>query len=433
MKKFRTSLRLALTVCLLVTSFSLLNSYGLAESKKIVFATFPGQEQAMKDIADAFKKKTGIEVVTHILPRTGYREALIGPLSAGSGEFDAIYIQNPWLAEFAEAGFLDPIDKYLSSSELKAVKADQFPGAYNVGVYKGKLWGLPWDLSTFLFFYRTDLIKEAPKTMDEYLEMAKKFTKSISPTSPTNYGTVLEGSPERVNYQEWYSFLWAFGGDLFDRNGKPTLNSKAAIEALKFRYEMKTKYGVVPPDVDSYRFPEVLTAFQEGVAPMIIQWNSAFATFADEQKSPKIYNKFAATMIPSYKTKSGKLVSKPFAKAWYLTLNKYSKNKKEATQWITYFTGVEASRIAIKDGATPGSVKVWSEPETLKLRKDAEVFMKTFKIAKMTPNLPELPAIEDKLGQALTFVLSNKKTPEQALNDVNQEAITILKQSGRLK
>ena len=428
-------MRIFLVVCLVVSMFTTFAVYGLAKDspKKIVFATFPGQEQAMKDIATAFQKKTGIEVVIDILPRTGYREALLGPLSAGSSEFDVVYIQNPWMAEFVEAGFLEPIDRYLSRTQISAIKADQFPGVYDVGVYKKKLWGLGWDLSTFFFFYRTDLIKNPPQTMDEYLEMSKKFTKSINPDSPTTYGTVLEGSPERVNYQEWYSFLWSFGGDLFDKNGKPTLNSKAAIESLKYRYDMKTKYAVVPPDVDSYRYPEVLTAFQEGIAPMAIQWNAAYTTFADKEKSPKIYDKFAAAMIPSYKTASGKLVSQPFAKAWYLTLNKNSKNKKEAVQWISYFVGEEASQIAIKDGANPSSVKVWSAPQTADIRKDSAIFLKTFKMARMTPNLAELPAIEDKLGQALTFVLANKKTAESALNDVNEEAVKILKQSGRLK
>jgi len=434
-RKRRTGLRMLLIMSLVASLFVAFAMHGSAKksSQKIVFATFPGQELAMRNMADDFQKKTGIEVIVDILPRTGYREALLGPLSSGSSEIDVVYLQNPWLAEFVEAGFIEPLDRYLSRSELKEIKEDQFPSVYDAGVYDGKLWGLGWDLSTFFLFYRTDLIKNPPQTMDEYLELAKKFTKSINPSSPTKYGTVLEGSPERVNYQEWYSFLWSFGGDLFDDKGRPTLNSKAAIEALKFRCEMKTKHAVVPPDVDSYRFPEVLTAFQEGVAPMVIQWNSAYSTFADKEKSPKIYDKFDAVMLPSYKTSSGKLNCQPFAKAWYLSLNRNSKNKKAAVQWIKYFTGEEASRIAIRDGATPGSVKVWSDPNTAKFRKDSSLFLKTFKMAKMTPNLPELPAIEDKLAQALTFVLAIKKTAESALKKVNEEAIKILKRSGRIK
>ncbi|HHV63001.1 MAG TPA: sugar ABC transporter substrate-binding protein [Firmicutes bacterium] len=430
MKKFGIALILGL---LLILGTLSITSIAAVAGERIVFAVLPGMEQAMRAAAEAYKEKTGVEVVIHVLPRTGYREALVGPLSAGSGEFDVVYIQNPWLAEFAEAGFIDPLDKYLSPAQLKSAKAELFPGAYNGGVYDGKVWGLPWDLSNFMLFYRKDLIKDPPQTMDEYLELAKKFTKSINPNSPTKYGTVLEGSAERVNAQEWYNFLWSFGGDLFDENGKPILNSPAAIASLEYRYGMKTKYGVVPPDVNNYRYPEVLTAFQEGLVPMVIQWNAAYATFADPKQSPKIYNKFAATLIPGFKTKSGKIVRIPFAKAWYVAINHYSRNKKAAAEWILWFTGTEAGKISLLNGGLSSSVKAWSDPEVLKVRKDAQIFKETAQIARMTPNIPELPAIEDKLTEALTFVLAGKKTAAQALSEVNEEAYKILRQSGRLK
>lgn len=432
MTKLSVKFRMAFVFCFVIILSIALTSCRQT-SKKIVFATFPGKEQAMKEIAEAYEKETGNEVVINILPRTGYRQALIGPLSAGSSDFDVVYIQNSWIAEFAEAGFIDPLDQHLSSGELKTIKADQFEGIYNAGIYNDKLWGLPWDLSTYFLFYRTDLIKNPPKTMDEYLEIAKRNTRSYNPNSPTKYGCVIQGSPERTNYHEWYYYLWSYGGDLFDEKGYPTLNSKQAIESLTFLYDMKTKHNVVPPDVGTYNFPEVLTAFQEGIAAMVIQWNSAYSTFLDKNSSPKIYDKFDFAMIPSYKTETGELLCRPYAQAWYLTVNKFSKNKKEAAAWIKYFTGEKASKIALKNGANPGSVKAWSDPEILKIRKDADVFQKTLEIAKMSPNLPELPAIEDKLAQALTFVLANEKTAEQALNEVNEEAIKILKQSGRIK
>lgn len=407
-------------------------SAGPDKPEKIIFATFPGQEATYQAIAEAYKTETGIEVEVNILPRNGYREALIGPLSSGSSEFDVVYLQNSWVAEFAEAEFIEPLDSLLQADELSAIESDNFPYVYQAGTYDGKLWGLPWDLSTFFLFYRTDLIENPPETMEEYLELAKRFTKSLNPDSPTNYGAVLQGSPERVNYQEWYSYLWSFGGELFDENGIPTLNSPEAVAALEFEYGFKNTHGVVPPDVDNYAYSEVLSAFQEGVSAMVVQWNASFATFANSEASPKVYDKFAAASFPAYENEAGEKTSAPFAKAWYLSVNKASKNKAAAADFIKFFTSYEGSMISLRNGSSPGSVSAWEDPETAELRADAGLFKDTLSRARMTPNIPEMSAIESELAQALTHVLAGQRTAAEALDRANEAAVKILKQSGRI-
>ncbi len=46
----------------------------------------------------------------------------------------------------------------------------------------------PTDISSESLVYRTDLFDKKPETWDELVEMAKKFTRSINPDSPTEYG-----------------------------------------------------------------------------------------------------------------------------------------------------------------------------------------------------------------------------------------------------
>ena len=56
---------------------------------------------------------------------------------------------------------------------------------------KARSYGLPTDVSTWLFHYNTKFLDETqvPETYDEYLELAKQFTKKYNPDSPTEYGT----------------------------------------------------------------------------------------------------------------------------------------------------------------------------------------------------------------------------------------------------
>ncbi len=72
-------------------------------------------------------------------------------------------------------------------------------------------------------------------------------------------------------------YLFGFGGDILDKDNKVIINNEAGVTALTF-YADLLKDKVVPPDVNTYGYNEILTTLQEGKAAMGIQWMAATQT-----------------------------------------------------------------------------------------------------------------------------------------------------------
>ena len=94
-----------------------------------------------------------------------------------------------YAAAWASAGLLAPMSDYLHSDESMDLD-DFYPAMIDAFSYKGEIYGLPTDVSTWLFHYNTKFLDETqvPETYDEYLELAKQFTKKYTPILLRNTG-----------------------------------------------------------------------------------------------------------------------------------------------------------------------------------------------------------------------------------------------------
>jgi multiple sugar transport system substrate-binding protein len=396
----------------------------------LVFATFPGTEAVVQELVAAYAERTGETVVPNVLPRTGYREALVGPLTARSGTFDLIMIENSWVAEFAEAGWLAPLDDLLDETAIAQAESEIFPSSFNGVQYEDRVWGLPWDESTMYLFYRTDLLDHAPADTDDYLDAALRYTRSHSPDSPLTYGTVLQGSPERVNTQEWYNFFWSAGGELFDEGWNPTFDSDIAVETLAWRYDQLRRADVVPPDVSGFGFPEVLTALQQGQAALALQWNAAYSLLTDPEQSPDVADRMAAAPIPAASFGTRERI--PFKKFWIVGVNPFSGQTAAAARFAQFFTSAEAGVQSLLLGGPTSNRAAWTDPSVAPVRGDAQLAVDAFDTGRVAPVLPEMPAVELELNRALSLVLAGEADAKDALTTAAETARRRLHRAGRL-
>lgn len=401
-----------------------------ATTDGLVFATFPGHEHVVEPLAAEYTAETEVPITTNVLPRNGYREALTGPLTASSDSFDILVIENTWLAEFADAGWIAPLDELLGAEERASAEADIFETSLAGCQYNDQLWGLPWDESTMLLFYRTDWLDGPPETTEEYLDLALEFTRAHNSNSPTEFGTVLQGSPERVNTQDWYNFFWSSGGELFDSEWNPTFDSEIAVETLTWRYSQRLEHGVVPPDVSTFGYPETMTALQQGQAAFALQWNSAYSTLSDPSESPDVADHIDVAQIPV--STFGTRERIPFKKFWVFCVNAFSKNPEEAARFIHYFTGAEAGKRSLEMGGPTSNRTAWTDPKATAERGDAQVAIAAFESGRVMPTLPEMPAVELELNRALAQVLDGAQTASSALSTAADNARRLLERTGRL-
>jgi ABC-type glycerol-3-phosphate transport system substrate-binding protein len=179
---------------------------GLAAPKKVTITVqmFSGPEyDAMAPTAKYWNEKyaaaTGITVNAVALSRMGYFEKMQSQLVAGLREPDLVHPFNMALGQLRP--YIEDLRPYLAKADIMTgpdgekynIDGLLDPAKACVTASDGAILGMPKDMSELCVYYRKDLISKPPETWPEFLEVAKKFTKSINPSSPTEYGAVLQG------------------------------------------------------------------------------------------------------------------------------------------------------------------------------------------------------------------------------------------------
>ncbi len=83
-----------------------------------------------------------------------------------------------------------------------------------------------------LFFYRKDLFQKhnlkEPATWDDVLAAAKTISENETNGAPGGgkvYGYVMRAAQGNAAVADFMPIFWAFGGEMFDAVGQPTVNS----------------------------------------------------------------------------------------------------------------------------------------------------------------------------------------------------------------
>ncbi len=153
-------------------------------------------------------------------------------------------------------GFLANLKDYLPSSAF----APFITAAISDDTQSGAVYGIPLNVNGVAMIYNKELIPTAPQTTNEMIQDAKNVTVISSSgkftTAGLIYGVDADGG---YRYPAW---LTGFGGQLFQSNGAPNLNTSAAVNALTFANNFSTVDKIEPPGVTAESTYEDL--FAEG-------------------------------------------------------------------------------------------------------------------------------------------------------------------------
>src|SRR5262249_8947755 len=108
------------------------------------------------------------------------------------------------------------------------------------------------------------------------------------------YGYVMRAAQGNAAVADFMPIFWAFGAEIFDASGQPTVNSPEGIDALKFMVELG-KY--CPAGYASFNADEVGAHLLQGTAAMSINWPAWIGSFNDPTKS-RVIDKMGFTMLP---------------------------------------------------------------------------------------------------------------------------------------
>ncbi|GII91233.1 ABC transporter substrate-binding protein [Sinosporangium siamense] len=349
------------------------------------FATGRDTTGYLQPLLDAWNREHPAERVTLIeLPEAAdeQRAQVVANLQARSDEYDVIGLDVVWTAEFADAGWIIPLEREL-------FPLNRFlPTVVDTAVYRDRLWAVPYTSNAGLLYYRKDLLeKEGLSPPKTWAELRKQATKLSAKYDIGGYaGQFLAYEGLTVNFAE---AVHSAGGQILSPDGtRVTMNADRAVAGLDFLVR-GLREGWIPQESLSYKEEESRLAFQEGRLAFARNWLHGYGPAT---LSP-VAGKFAVTRLPGLDGPGSSSLG-----GVNLGISAYSKRQKSALEFIRYFTGLDNQRRVLTEGSFP---PVWAELY------DAPDLIKRF---------PYLPVLKQSLLSA---------TPRPASVDYNQVSLVI--------
>ena len=195
--------------------------------------TESGLSQYQKEAVKSFEAANpGIKVEVTTIPYPEYQQRLLTAVQGGNAP-DVSTIDQIWVAAFAEAGAIEPLDEFAKKSGITANAF--FPGAWASANYGGKLWGIPFNVDVWQFsFYNADLLKAAgvePQSIATFEGLAAAGKKL---TGNGKYGIGLFAHKGEDTVVVMDSFIFSNGGKVLNDDGSCGLTSEASVGALKY-------------------------------------------------------------------------------------------------------------------------------------------------------------------------------------------------------
>lgn len=314
---------------------------------RVLFLSSP-TAQALSCLLPNFTRQTGINVELETFPlNTIYSHILSGQ----ELNWDVIRLDVSCFDSMAPT-ILEPLNRLDPDAKRHL---DRFlPGLEdNYAYVDGTLYAFPFDISTQMLFYRRDLFEDAmqmrsyfeatkhhlrvPETFEEYNEVARFFTRSFRPESPTDYGTSIALGTASSTASEYLVRLLGMGADSYDEDGRLHLSSPKAKKVLQNYLEAA-----------AYADPEVIHSWTAATDAFVCGKTAMTILFANHAsgiiraQNALFANQVGFAPVPG---------SRPLLGGGVLGVSAHSVQKEEAYRFICWATGDEiASRLMIMGG-----------------------------------------------------------------------------------
>jgi len=234
-----------------------------AASDTVNFMAWSAAVDLVKSHVAAFEQSTGIDVEYANAPWANYRDNIITKF-VGNAPLDMMWVSDAWLPEFADAGWLAPIDKFDNLMRYND-EAEDF--CNESMTYKGQQYGLTYYTDFMAFLYDEQALQEAgirtpPKTWDEVTEQCLK----IKSAGISEYPLMLALANESWLMNFLAAMVYSHGGRFTDDVGNASMQSptEGAVKALQWVVDAVHKHKIVSPACVEIGELTGLKAFQSG-------------------------------------------------------------------------------------------------------------------------------------------------------------------------
>ena len=408
-----------------------------AEAKPIVVAVWSGPEHDnLVKVAEEYTKATGKKVIVEEVAREAYFDKL-NTLAATCGkDYDAFYAMSDFIPAYVAAKGLKDLNSFFEDKTVASpdFKLEDYGKATEFFTFDGKLYVLPSEGDTAWLWYRKDLFDKAglkpPETWDEYYEDAKKLTDTANGV----YGTVIGVKPDEAWWDFMY-YLYGQGGDLLNADNTVSINNEAGVKALTF-YANLLKEGLVPPDVSTYGYTEILETLSKGKSAMGIEWMAAAQDLLSCEKSLCDANGnplLGYTLPPGIKQPDGTIKRHTGGSQWGWAIPACSENQLEAYKFIEWLTSPTGAKLWALNGGIPGNIRALSDPDVVAKIPQFKLLAEVMPYRSIFPTLTVSPEMLPVVNEGIVAAVTGTKDPQTAANDMAAKLTEILKKGGYIK
>jgi multiple sugar transport system substrate-binding protein len=370
-------------------------------------------------LADEFTAETGIPVNMITM---GYDEEILktnAAFAAKSDEYDVIQADSAYVKGYAEAGHIVPLDGegLITAAELDDYFSDVTPVIKGMYEYDGHPVALGTIGNSQKFIFNKAALDDVglavPTTWDELLTAAQKI-QAAGKTAGFTAG--LERLMKATGV--WLPIFISNGGELFDANMCPTINSQQGYDALTYLLEL---VKTMPPGGAAYTESDEVKSMATGVASLDpVAWIPDGYTTA----TPEIQSQIGFAVSPS-----GSVRAAPVMGGLGLTVSAYSKHKEDAARYVAWFNSKKVqSDMIVQNGGQPVRTSAWAANADAKPWFAAAAA--NLATAYVRPQIPEWAQIDTAIGTAMGQALAGELTVQQAIDQAQSQVDSLMKDAG---
>ncbi len=362
------------------------------------------------ELRQFMKENPGIVVEDVYKETEELRSGFIVAAIAGQGP-DLVYGPSDQVGPFEAMQIIAPLEPLFDTTYLRSFIPQ------GLTYYKGHLYQLADKLGNHLtLIYNRALVKVPPKTDAELIAMGKSLTKD----------TNGDGKPDQYaltwNYTEpffFIPFMTRFGGWVMTEDGRPTLDTKGNIDALRFVRDLRDRWKIIPGEAD-YNVADAL--FKDGKAAMIINGDWSWAGYQ------KAGIDFGVAPLPRL-VETG-LWCQPMVspKGFSLNVNVSAEKRPVIVRLLKFLMRPE---VQLQTARALWTMPTRREAAESKFVRENDILKNSslqIQHGRTMPVVPELRAIWDAMRPSYQAVMGGSKTPEEAAREMQDLALRKIKE-----
>lgn len=375
-------------------------------------STVGSEDKVFKKLAEGFEKKHPKVDVKYVnVPFGEAQNKFKNAAQAGAGAPDVIRSEVAWTPEFADLGYLAPLD---GTPALKN-EGDFLKQAAASTKYKDKTYAVPQVIDSMGIFYNKKIFAEAGVKVPSTIADLKTVSKTIKQKTGKT-GLYLRGDDAY-----WFlSFLYGEGGDLVDASSKSvTVDKPEGVKAFATVKDLVDSGAAKTDATDGWE--NMQSSFKDGKVAMMI--NGPWAV-ADTLTGKEFADKANLGIAP---VPAGSASQGAPQGGHNLAVYAGSKNLDASYAFVEYMTSVETqAQTAGELNLLPTRTEAYGKQEAV----DSEIvgfFKPVVETAVERPWIPETGSLFAPLVTEYTKVLTGQTTPEKAASTTGDSYRKLLK------